>query len=191
MTKYILHGGYTKEDNESNQAFFVEFFKDVPDNGTVLFVYFATRIDEEIPEKFREHVKICEKFSTERNLNFKIATQENFLEQLKESDALLFNGGSTSKLLRVLCEYPDLKPLVTGKTVAGSSAGAYILATLGASHSEEVVREGLGFVPLRVICHYESPTLPPSMASVANLKEISPDLELVILRDYEWRVFRY
>jgi peptidase E len=124
-------------------------------------------------------------------LNFKIATQEDFLEQLKESDAVLFNGGSTSKLLRILREYPDLNTLVAGKTVAGSSAGAYMLATLGASHSEEVVREGLGFVPLRVVCHYESPTLPPSMASVTNLKERSRDLELVILRDHEWRVFRY
>jgi hypothetical protein len=66
VTKYILHGGYTKEDNASNQAFFIEFFKDVPNNGTVLFVYFATRIDEDIPEKFREHVEICKAFSTKK-----------------------------------------------------------------------------------------------------------------------------
>ena len=73
--------------------------------------------------------------------------------------------------------------------MAGSSAGAYALAKFGTSHSEEVVREGLGLVPVRRVCYWESPDLPPSATSVALLKDTAPNLELVFLKDFEWRIF--
>lgn len=191
MTKYVLHGGFTKEDNKLNQEFFAEFLRDVPENGKVLFVYFAVRPGDSISEKYEAHVRMCKAQSQGKNLEFIVATEENFLEELKSADAVFFNGGSTSKLLRILKTYPDLRPLVGGKTVAGSSAGAYVLATLGTSHSEEVMREGLGFVPLRVVCHFESSKLPPSMASFEVLKNSAPELELLVLKDFEWKVFRF
>ena len=190
-TKFILHGGFTTEENESNRAFFEEFVKDVSGMGKILLVYFASRTEEKRRASIESHVKILKERIRDKNLNNFVATKENFLEELKQSDAVLFNGGSTNNLLKVLKTYPDLKPLVKNKTIAGSSAGAYMLATLGASHSEEKVREGLGFVPLRVICHFESPKLPPSIASVEVLKNTRQDLELVYLKDYEWKVFTY
>lgn len=190
MTKYILHGGFTKAVNDSNKAFFEEFIKDVPSNGKTLLVYFASRTEEELQASFESHSKILKERFHDKNLNVLVATKENFLKELEQSDAVLFNGGSTNKLLKVLKTYPDLKAFVENKTVAGSSAGAYVLATLGASHSEEIVRDGLGFIPVRVICHFESSELPPSLASVEVLKNTRQDLELVCLRDYEWKVFR-
>jgi len=81
-----------------------------------------------------------------------------------------------------------LKPLLEGKTVAGSSAGAYALARFGASHDEAEVREGLGLVPIRIVCHYESTELPPNAESVSLLKNTAPELELVFLKDFEWKV---
>lgn len=101
---------------------------------------------------------------------------------------MYFHGGSTNKLLETLRTYPDLKPLLEGKTIAGSSAGAYAIAQFGASHSEDAVREGLGLAPLRVICHDESAELPPAPGAVALLKETSKNLELVSLKDCEWKV---
>jgi peptidase E len=191
MTKYILHGGFTRVDNESNRAFFEEFVKDVPDNGNILLVYFASRTEEDLQASYTWHEKILRERFDYKNLNFIFATKENFPDELRLADAVFFNGGSTNKLLKVLKTYPDLKPLVQNKTLAGSSAGAYIMATLGASHSEETVREGLGFVPVRAVCHFESPKLPPSLASVETLKNTRQDLELVYLRDYEWKLFIY
>ncbi len=191
MKKFILHGGFTTEANDSNNSFFTELLKGVSDNSTVLFVYFASRTEQEIPIKFEAHIKKCKDSPLAKNLKFKIATQEGFLEEIKESNVVFFNGGSTNKLLKILRSYPDLKPLLQGKTIAGSSAGAYALATIGASHSEEAVREGLGLVPLRVICHYESEKLPPSQASVKVLRNTMTNLELVTLKDYEWQVFHY
>src|SRR3989344_5973126 len=181
-TKFILHGGFSREENESNRTFFEEFLNDIPDGGTILLVYFASRTEQDLKVSFASHKKEFNERFQSKNLNVSVATKENFVEEIKQSDAILFNGGSTNKLLKVLKTYPDLKPLVENKTVAGSSAGAYILATLGTSHSEEAVREGLGFVPVRVICHFQSPTLPPNSASVEVLKHTRLDLELVYLK---------
>lgn len=177
-------------DTESNQKFYEEFLKDVPEGGTVLFVYFATRIEAEIPEKFETHVKMCKAQAHGKSFNFFIATQENFLTEIRRSDALFFNGGSTSKLLKILWTYSSIKDFIDGMTIAGSSAGAYALATLGASHSEEVVREGLGLVSVRLICHDQSPKLPPSQDSVKLLEETSNELELIKLKDCEWKIIK-
>ncbi|MCX6786647.1 MAG: Type 1 glutamine amidotransferase-like domain-containing protein [Candidatus Kaiserbacteria bacterium] len=189
--KFILHGGYTRRDNESNCAFYDEFVRDISDGGMALLVYFATRDESHILESFDDLSAKFKAHAGEKNINFILATKEDFIAQFKKADAVFINGGSTSKLLNVLRTYPDLKPLIGEKTIAGSSAGAYAIAHLGASHSEEVVREGLGLAPLRVVCHYESPELPPSDASVSLLKNTSQDLELVLLKDCEWKVFRY
>ena len=190
MTKYILHGGFTRRDNELNHAFFEEVVRDVPDNGIILLVYFASRTEGDVSESFKCHVKMLTQQAPGKNLHFFVATKKDFLNQIKQSDVIFFNGGSTKKLLKVLKTYPDLKPLVERKTVAGSSAGAYALVRFGTSHSEEEVREGLGLVPIRVICHYESDELPPNAAAVSLLKKTATNLELSILKDFEWKVFR-
>lgn len=188
MTKYILHGGFTREDNELNRAFYAEFMKDVPDGGTVLLVYFAVR-DEGDTEKVNEHIEICKNASEGKSVHFVIASREHFLDQVAQADALFFNGGSTSKLMQELEPFLINETIFEGKTVAGSSAGAYMLATYGASHSEDVLRQGSGLVPVRLVCHFESEKLPPSSLSVELLKSAAPELKLVYLKDYEWKVF--
>lgn len=190
MTKFILHGGFTGKNNELNNTFYEEFARDIPDGSTILLVYFASRSDD-TSEKFKgQGVRIIE-HAHGKNFNFAMATKEDFLDQITSSSAIYLGGGSTNKLLDILRTYPDLKPLVQGKTIAGSSAGAYALAHFGASHSEDVVREGLGLVPLRVVCHYESPDLPPNEKSVSALRAMAQDLELILLKDCEWRVFNF
>lgn len=187
MTKYILHGGFARKENELNRTFFEEFARDIPDGGTILQVYFASRTDD-TSEAFRVHAAKITEQSHGKSFNFVLATKEDFLDQIKQSNAIYLHGGSTNKLMNVLRTYPNLKPLMEGKTVAGSSAGAYALAKFGPSHSEDVVREGLGLVPVRVVCHYESPELPPAMGAVSILKDTAQDLELMFLKDCEWKV---
>lgn len=113
------------------------------------------------------------------------------LEEVQNADAVYLHGGSTNKLLRLLREFPSLEQYIQGKTVAGSSAGAYAIAKYGASHSEDAMREGLGLAPLRVVCHYESSELPPAPGAVALLQNTATELELVLLRDFEWKVFEF
>lgn len=190
MTKFILHGGFARRDNELNHSFYEEFAKDMPDKGTILLVYFASRYDD-TSEVFREQSDRLTSLGGGKKFIFKHATKENFLEQIESADAVYFHGGSTNKLLAILRTYPDLHSLIQGKTVGGSSAGAYALAKYGASHSEDVMREGLGLIPLRVICHYESPELPPAEEAVAVLRNTAQELELVLLKDCEWKVFKF
>jgi len=190
MTKFILHGGFTKRENDSNRAFFKELIADVPDGGSVLMVYFASREDDST-ESFEQHKSQIRAEAGDKNINFEYATQGDFVAQVEKADAIFINGGSTNKLLAVLRTYVDIKPLLEGKTVAGSSAGAYAASTLGSSHSEDALREGMGWAPLRVICHFESPELPPAPGATALLLQSAPELELVTLRDCEWKVFRY
>ena len=191
MTKFILHGGFTREANDLNDSFFRELLNGVPDNSTILLVYFASRTEEGALEKSEILIKKCTDATLAKNLKFTIATEEGFLKEIKEARVVFFSGGSTNKLLKTLRLYPDLTPFLEEKTVAGSSAGAYALAVVGASHSDESVREGLGLVPLRVICHFESEKLPPSQASVKVLMNTMTNLELVTLKDFEWKAFSF
>jgi peptidase E len=187
MTKFIFHGGGTGSSSEGNDSFYKELVKDVSGNGTVLLVYFASRSDENSERIDLDTVK-CNYFSEGKSLRIIIATPEDFLNQIAVSDAVYFRGGSTEKLLNILRTYENLKEKLTGKTVAGSSAGAYALSTYFSSHYEHSVAEGLGIAPVRVVTHFESSTMPPNDRAVEALKNIANELELIVLREGEWKV---
>lgn len=191
MTKYILHGGFTSTDNELNRTFYREITRDVPDSGTVLLCYFASK-DEDNFRRFEEDSQRIKEQAEDKNLKFIQANEEDFIEQLRQADALYMRGGSTPKLLGVLKKYDNLKDLLKDKTVAGSSAGAYVIGQYSAFHDDESggkVREGLGLLPIRIVTHYESKDLPPNPEALEILKDTAPDKEMVLLRDFEWKVF--
>jgi peptidase E len=191
MTKYILHGGFSRKDNDSNRTFFSELVSDVPDGGTVLLVYFASEPGDDFNLRFNNHKQqITSHQAQDKSLHFVLANETDFISQVQKADAIYFNGGDTNILLTALRKYLDLKELLNGKTVAGSSAGAYALAEYGTAHSGEHARKGLGLLPVRVVCHYESSELPPSETSLEEIGKMGTELELVFLKDYEWRVFK-
>ena len=191
MTKYILHGGYTSTDNELNRTFYKEIARDVPNTGTILLCYFATK-DEDNSRRFQEDSQRIKEQSPDKNLKFIQANEEDFVDQLKQSDALYMRGGSTPTLLGVLNNYDNLKDKLDGKTVVGSSAGAYVIGKYSAFHDDESggkVREGLGLLSLRVVTHYESVDMPPNPEALALLINTAPEMEIVKLKDFEWKVF--
>ena len=119
------------------------------------------------------------------------ATEENFIEEIKSADVIYIRGGDTQKLKDTLDGYPGFKELIKGKTVAGSSAGAYVLSTYYYTNSKGKVLEGYGCLPLRVVCHYQSTIHPAPEDSdpVANINKFNNNLELVLLKDHEWCIF--
>ncbi|OGG41744.1 hypothetical protein A2837_00820 [Candidatus Kaiserbacteria bacterium RIFCSPHIGHO2_01_FULL_46_22] len=192
MTKYILHGGYTSPDNELNRTFYEEIARDVPDGGTILLCYFASK-DEDNSRRFQEDSQKLREQSHGKTFKFILASEEDFSEQLKQSDALHIRGGSTPKLLGILNKYPDLKENLKNKTISGSSAGAYAIGAYSAFHDDESggkIRKGVGLLPIRVVCHYESKDLPPNPEALTSLMEMEQALDLVLLKDFEWKVFR-
>lgn len=186
-TKYILHGGYTNEDNESNRSFFAEMVNSVPDGGNILLVYFASEKDD-IEQKYRKDATRLQSFSAGKQIKTTIATEDNFINEIKDADVIYLRGGDTQKLKATLESHSDFLESIKGKTVSGSSAGAYVLSKYYFSNSHNRVMEGYGYVPARVACHYKSTTHPVPIDTdpVSELGKYDNDLELILLKDYEW-----
>ena len=111
------------------------------------------------------------------------------MEQLKLADVIYIRGGDTEKLLKVLRQFPRFADGLKNKVVVGSSAGAYILAECYHSATRGGVYKGLGILPIRVICHYQSeiyPSIDDPIVAINNGCERSS--ELVVLKDFEWKV---
>lgn len=186
MTKFIFHGGGASQQTALNDSFYKELVKDVPQNGTVLLVYFASRSNDN-SERIKYDIDKCNEFS-EFSLNFTVATLEGFTDQIAVADVIYLRGGSTEKLLNVLKQYQNLKEKFVGKTVAGSSAGAYVLSSYYSSHYEDIVQKGLGIVHVRVVTHLDSKTMPPRPDAVEVLKRTATELELILLKEGEWQI---
>jgi peptidase E len=189
MTKFILHGGFTSADNEFNRTFYREMSSGVPDGGIVLLVYFACD-DEGREEKLEQDKERILARAEGRVLNVQVATRENFIEEVRAADAIYMRGGSTKKLMAALKEHPEFAEAIKGKVVSGSSAGAYVLATYYYSSSDHVVREGLGIVPIKVICHYQSEhrDFQNKEDPVEVMRKYGKELKIIVLKDYEWQV---
>lgn len=187
MSKYILHGGFTSEDNEQNTKFFTECFSDTPQNGNVLIVMFASENDGD--EGYYNN--LCDRLRkySNKQITFEKANRDEFISQVKKASTIFFQGGDTNRLISALKKYENLRELFLDKTIIGSSAGAYALGRFGTSHDEVHIDEGLGILPLRVVCHYQSDKLPPSDTSLEEINNTHQELELVLLKDYQYEVF--
>jgi len=153
-TKFILHGGFTKgKTEENNEDFYKEILKDAPENARVLLVPFAKEADR-IPVAIERVKNEFLKQKWQNSIKFEIATEEKFTEQIKGSDVVYFHSGTTLKLLEALKKFTNLKELLSGKIIAGESAGANVLGKIFYSPSADKVDEGLGFLPLKIIPHY-------------------------------------
>jgi peptidase E len=190
MTTCILHGGFNRKQNTLNESFYKEIASHTPEEGTVLYVYFATEVESEIDVRYREHQGRILAHSRDKHLKSKLATREAFTEQLKGADTVLINGGDPVKLMSALHAVPNIEELLRGKTLAGSSAGAYALSSYYYSLVPiPGVYQGLGIAPVRVVCHLESetPERVKGEDAIALLDRYPHELELVVLRDYEWK----
>ena len=180
-TKFIIHGGFAGHINDQNDSFFKEMLKDTPDNPKVLLVYFAKELDR-IPVNKEEDFVQFERNKRNKNISFQVADEKFFVEQIKVADVIYLHGGNTLKLLETLKKFPHLKELFTGKIIAGESAGAHALSSLFYSKNAGGVLQGLGFVPVQIICHYIG-------ENVEKLPKNSK-LETLLLADYQYRVFK-
>src|SRR3989338_2599613 len=187
-TKFILHGGFTSAPNELNKSFYKESTKGLSDGATILLVYFA-RKEGEVHELFEEDKGRILKYTDTKKLHIVLADEENFMSQVQSAHAIYMRGGDTDKLLNALKKYADFSKMLEGKIVSGSSAGAYVLSVYYHSAVNGEIHKGLGILPIRVICHYQSTILKSPDDPIALMEEYPKELELVVLKDYEWKSF--
>lgn len=182
-TKFILHGGNIKTDRDDmNDNFWKEMSSDVCLGDSVLFVYFAGKI-KNWPQLFEQNKNEFLQGSKVKDIKFEIARENCFIEQMQKAKVIYLRGGDTWHLLGILKKYSDFSKLIKGKTVAGSSAGAYVLSKYFYSNSEDNIFEGLGILDIKVICHYTGDEIIES-----RLKSFGDDLEVVKLKNFEYKV---
>ena len=178
-TKYILHGGGALDENEMNNKFFTEILSLDKYELKILIIPFA--VDGKV---FKIDIATSQfkKNNVDKRLSFEVAVENTLEEQIKNSDIVYLIGGKTLKLLAVLADFNGLSNLFKGKVVAGESAGAHVLSTCFYSKSINICSEGLKLVPVKTICHDNG-------ENRERLKNCSHDLEELILKDYEFKVF--
>ncbi len=187
MTKYILHGGFTDIENELNRTYYEECTKGLKSNSTVLFVYFSQE-EENVSKLFEEDKSKILKTTKAKNLNLVLATEKDFINQLKIAHTIFIQGGDTDKLLKTIKSFPRFTDELDGKIIAGSSAGAQIFVDCYYSTSKGGVHKGLGILPLSLVCHYESDTYPTVDDALIAIENCPKELELIVLKDFEWKI---
>lgn len=184
---FILHGGLTSIDSETNTLFFKTIVSSLTDGDKVLFIGFA-RGDEKT-ESVYERDKKSLFTQTDRNIIVVNATHEDFLEQVKSSKVIYITGGDTRKLLNELNQYPDFIRSLDDKIVAGSSAGANVFAKLYFSTALKSVCEGLGVLPFSLVCHYGNKEMGSDENAVLVLKQNIEASEIVTLAEQQFKQF--
>lgn len=182
-TIYLLHGGYPKVRNELNKKFYQRLQRDLPDGANLLLVYFSRPL-EKVPEIFEmQKVDLAEN-TRGKKIHYEVATEENFLEQLKNADAIYLHGGDTHRLLDIVKRFPEFSELIKGKVVGGSSAGAYILASWAFNNDTQEIIQGLGILPIMIHAHHKG-----EQEVINILNTIPGNLELILIPDYETREY--
>ena len=155
MTKYILHGGCTGIKCESNNRFFAEILKDLKESARILMIYFA-KPEEEWEDKLRKDKISFSSNSGGKKFELILANPDikKLIEQIKNADAVYLHGGNQDILKEKMAPIANLKELFEGKTIAGSSAGAILLAEYSHSRSSIQPHKGLGIMPIKLVVHY-------------------------------------
>jgi len=188
MTTFILHGGYTSTPNESNKRYYSEIINRTPENGRILFLYFAQEESKwkNLLENDKENMN---KTGIIKKLNLEIASTDKreLLTQIQSADCLYLRGGKDDSLRRILEEINCFDELIQGKLVVGSSAGANVLSKYCWRNSKKSVEEGLGILPIKVFCHYDETkkqALEKLKAHKENLPVYTiPETEFIIIRE--------
>lgn len=190
MTKYILHGGEIGRSSIHNQKYFKEMVKDLAAPIKILLVYFA-REKKKWQDFMSYDVVKFEKAAEGKKIECSLASgdTEKLIEQIGEAKVIYIIGGSDRPLQKVFSQLSDLPALFSGKVVAGSSAGANMLAKYYYAVDREKVEKGLGVLPIKVLSHFEGDNYAGNDKDrVEALKNYGDDLKIYTLPETKYSV---
>jgi peptidase E len=187
MTKFILHGGATSLPIEENKLFFREILKGLKSPIKLLIIYFS-REEEEWPKLLKQDKPKFMTAAGKRKVDITLASKnlDEFVDQLKRADAIYMRGGDTPKLKKILSRVKNFKALLKGKVVAGSSAGAYVLAEYCYSNHLKGFLRGFGILPIKVFGHYTN----DQKNVLEKLKKHKEDLKTYAIEEGKFVVIR-
>ncbi|MFT4532499.1 MAG: hypothetical protein ACI9T8_000522 [Candidatus Saccharimonadales bacterium] len=106
--------------------------------------------------------------------------------QIIESSAIEIASGDTAILVEIMKQYPDFIASLKGKTIGGSSAGAYIFARHFYNSKTGGVLRGLDVFPVRISGHMNNREFGLKEDIVKALSEVNDDSETLLLDECEW-----
>ena len=185
MTKFILSGGPSKEKSANQQAFFYEVVKGLPEPIKILGVYFA-RKKEQWPGLFEQEKRKLSSLSPKKNLEFVLADEDKnvFIQQLQSTTVVFIRGGNELLLKKHLGGIENLNELFQDKVIAGSSAGANILAQYYYANDRDRIEEGLGILPIKAFCHYTD----QKREKLEKLKQYGQELKIYAIPEGKYYV---
>ncbi len=185
MTTFILHGGYTSTPNENNRKYYSKIAELIPKKGKILLIYFAQ--DEEKWDSLLENDKEnFKKFGNKINFECEVASKDpkELEKQIKNSDCIYIRGGEDYSSIELVRKVKNLKKLISGKIIVGSSMGAYIISSYFYNDTHNNIMKGLNLVPVKTLCHYKE----SDKEALNKLKRYGENLPLYALKDTEFVV---
>lgn len=192
MTKYILVGGRIHKAIDGGRAFCEELVRDINKNPIkILDCTFALSIDR-WSEQAKEDQEFFSKYIS--NFELELANPPQFTKQVRESDIIFFRGGHVSPLMELLNENLDWIKEIEGKVIAGTSAGADIISKYYFVGKTARIGCGLGLLPIKFIPHFRSDYEGEEKdinweKALQELKDYEEDLEIVTLKEGEFKIF--
>ncbi|MEI6660043.1 MAG: Type 1 glutamine amidotransferase-like domain-containing protein [bacterium] len=187
MTKYILVGGYPHKAQDGGKAFFLSLIEDKTEPVKFLECLFS-RPKENWIQSFLQDKSYLES-NLDKRLDIKCSTEENFIEELKWADAIYFRGGDIEVLMERLSRYKGWEDLLEEKSVAGSSAGAYMLSKYYYDIETLNIKKGLGLTNTKVIVHFRAPEYSAEWdKALHELKNHEEDLPTYALAESEFKI---
>lgn len=184
MTKYILHGGNSKDVNPDNDSFFREMTLGLSGKVLVLLNYFS-REDEEIDTLVEQDKQRFLQNSDNKDLSFEVANVDTLSEQIQRTDVMYMRGGETQKLVDKMKTVGYIEKLFANKVIGGSSAGVYVLAKYYWENDNGKIGDGLGIFDFKAYCHYE----PQDKDIVQKLLDYKEEKPLLVLPNFKWQIF--
>ncbi|MDB5176697.1 MAG: hypothetical protein JWN75_365 [Candidatus Saccharibacteria bacterium] len=162
-TRIILHGGNAHKRTDKNDKFFNEVISGVSSGETirVLCIYFA-RPEHRWEESYDEDQYMFRRVADDRGVEIEtlLATYDidDLTEKIAESDVIFINGGMKGHLKDTLLSFglDRFRQMIEGKTLVGISAGANILTRYYYSMAIDGIREGTGFLNIKLLTHYSN-----------------------------------
>lgn len=188
MIKYILIGGHIHKALDEGKAFCDELLNNNEGKQIKILDCLFARPQQEWDTKFQDDKSFFQKHL--QNYEIKLAVPERFLEQIKESDVVFFQGGVPHQLMSIIETAGDWIKELDGKVLVGSSGGADAICKYYGVGKTSNIGEGLGLLPIKFIPHWKSDYVPGVIIDwdrlYENLKSYKEDLEVVTVREGEF-----
>lgn len=190
MTKYILIGGYIYKAQDGGKAFCEELVKGIVSKPARILDCLFARPQDSWDKRFKDDRTFFSKNLGDFEL--KLAQPEKFIEQVKNSDVIFFQGGIPRQLISRLDPAGNCIKELDGKVLVGSSGGADTICKYYGVGKTLNIGEGLGLLNVKFVPHWKSDYgqgLKIDWDTLLDkLKSYKEDLEIITLREGEFAV---